>query len=317
MPSSDVHTFTDPDDYAATIRGGTVDLTITARGNFTAKLTCIDLHRVRMQRFYDNLPRVAKATSLLSGRVYISFRTRPGQSLVVRGAHELQPAAVLQHGRADEYYQRSSGPADFGTMSLPVEDMEAAGAAIAGTALTPPHDALMITPPPSAMTKLQRLHAAAAHLAEYIPEIISHPEAARGLKQALIQAMVDCLAGREVRESTLAQGQHAIVMRRFRRAVEENPEYPLYIPEICKAIGVSSRTLQACCHEHLGMGPKHYLLLRRMNLARRALRQSAPEAGSVTEIATRYGFWQLGRFAVEYQSLFAESPSATLARRFA
>jgi transcriptional regulator GlxA family with amidase domain len=112
----------------------------------------------------------------------------------------------------------------------------------------------------------------------------------------------------------LAQGQHAIVMRRFHRVVEENPEQPLYIPEICNAIGVSSRTLQACCHEHLGMGPKHYLVVRRMNLARRALRQAAPDTTSVTDIATRYGFWQLGRFAVEYHSLFGESPSATLIR---
>ena len=100
------------------------------------------------------------------------------------------------------------------------------------------------------------------------------------------------------------------------RLVEDNPEQPLYIPEVSKAIGVSSRTLQVCCQENLGMGPKHYLLLRRMHLARRALRGAQPDTASVTEIATRYGFWQLGRFAVEYQSLFGESPSATLARLF-
>ncbi|MBV8268191.1 MAG: helix-turn-helix domain-containing protein [Planctomycetaceae bacterium] len=190
------------------------------------------------------------------------------------------------------------------------------GATIAGCDLAPPKDPLTVTPAPRAMTKLQRLHAAAGCLAEDAPEIIAHPEAARGLEQALIEALVDCLASSEVRENTLAQGQHAIVMRRFRRVVEENPEHPLYIPEICKAIRVSSRTLQACCHEHLGMGPKHYLLVRRMNLARRALRHAATDT-TVTEIATRYGFWQLGRFAVEYQSLFGEPPSATLAHQSA
>jgi AraC-like DNA-binding protein len=159
-------------------------------------------------------------------------------------------------------------------MSFPVEDIAAVGEAMAGTDLAPPHDAMLVTPSPAAMARLQRLHAAAVSLAEDAPEIIDHPEAARGLEQVLIEAMADCLANREDRANSLAQGQHAIGMRRFRRFVGEK-EQPLFIPEICKAIGVSSRTLQACCHEHLGMGPKHYLLLRRMHLARRALRQAA------------------------------------------
>jgi AraC-like DNA-binding protein len=314
MPSSAVRTFTDPDDYAATIRAGTVDLTVTGRGDFDAKLTRIDLHRLWMQRFSDNLPRICDVTGLINWRAYVTFRTQPGPSLLQAGV-EIHPSAVVRHGQSHDYFQRSSGSASFGTISLPIEDIALVGEVMSGLDLTPPRDAMLITPPPAAMAKLQRLHAAAGRLAENAPEIIANPDAARGLEQALIEAMVGCLAHSEDREDGLAQGQHVIVMRRFRRVVEENPEQPLYIPEICKAIRVASRTLRMCCQEHLGMAPKRYLLLRRMHLARRALRQAAPDARSVTDIATRYGFWQLGRFAVEYHSLFGESPSATLRRQ--
>jgi AraC-like DNA-binding protein len=60
------------------------------------------------------------------------------------------------------------------------------------------------------------------------------------------------------------------------------------------------------------MSPKHYLWLRRMHLARRALRGANAEKTTVTEVATNYGFWELGRFSVAYRSLFGVSPSTTL-----
>jgi len=62
------------------------------------------------------------------------------------------------------------------------------------------------------------------------------------------------------------------------------------------------------------MGPKRYLLLRRMHLARRALLMADPATATVTEIITNFGFWELGRFSVAYRSLFGESPSASLSR---
>ena len=310
MSSSAVHTFADPEDYTTSFRGSQAELTITARGQFAAKLTLVRLHSLQMQRFWDNLPRVLHVAHV-HRRASISFLTGPRQ---LWGSTELHPADLTLHNLDQDHFHQSFGLASSAFMSLPVEDLVSAGATMIGCDLTPPKDALTFRPAPPAMEKLRRLHAAAGDLAEQAPEIIANPDAARGLEQALIDAVVNCLAYGERREPSLAQGQHAIVMRRFHRVVEENVEEPLYVPEVCKAIRVSSRTLQACCQEHLGMGPKRYLVLRRMGLARQALRQATPEVGSVTDIATRYGFWQLGRFAVEYQSLFGEAPSATLRR---
>jgi AraC-like DNA-binding protein len=305
-----VQTFSDPDDYAAAIRQGTVELTITRRGLFSAKLTKIALHSLWMQRLSDNLPRVSH-TYGWGGRALIGFRTQPGPSLVAGGI-EMQPTNIVRYAEGQSYHRHSSGSASYAGMSLPVADVVSAGAAIAGVALAPPRDPVLITPSLAAMAKLQRLHAAAGQLAEDAPEILANPEAARGLEQALVEAMVDCLVKSDVRQDSVGLRHHSLIMRRFRRVVEESPDQPLYIPEICQKIGVSGRTLRVCCQEQLAMGPKRYLLLRRMHLARRALRAAGSNETTVTDVATRYGFWELGRFAVEYRSLFGEAPSVTL-----
>jgi AraC-like DNA-binding protein len=220
----------------------------------------------------------------------------------------------MLHNLDQNHFQRTSGVASSGFMSLPVEELVSSGATMIGCDLTPPKDPLIIRPPSPALAKLRRLHAAAGHLAEQAPEVIANPDAAFGLEQALMEAMVGCFGNNEAPEDSVAQRQHELIMRRFRRVVEENPDQPLYIPELCKAIGVSERTLRVCCQEQLGVGPKRYLLFRRLHLARRALRKGLPGTTTVTEIATRYGFWHFGRFAGEYQSLFGEPPSSTLYR---
>src|SRR6516225_5996508 len=222
MPSSAVRTFSDPDDYAASIRNTKAEVTVTGRGQFTAKIISIGLHRLWMQRFSDNLPRVGHSAAT-TGRVIISFRTHPGPSLLW-GSVEMHPTNIVRHGEGESTFQRSSGSASWGAMSLPLEDTAAIGETFGGCDLTPPHGAMLITPSPTAMAKLQRLHAAAGELAENAPEIIANPDAARGFEQALIEALVHCLDTPQRRENSLAQGQHAVVMRRFRRAVEESTD---------------------------------------------------------------------------------------------
>jgi AraC-like DNA-binding protein len=312
MPSSAVRTFADADQYAAAIRAAAVEMTLTGRGEFAAKLTRVDFHRLWMQRFSDNLPHVVHA-GLIPGRAFFTFRTQPGPRMLWSGV-AVETKHVTRHTEVDSIYQVSFGAASIGAMSLPLEDIATIGATMAECDLTPPRNTLTIAAPRRAMAKLQRLHAAAGQLAEDAPEIIANPSSARGLEQALIEAAVGCLRQGDPRENTFAQRQHSLIMRRFRKLLEENPTEPLYIPEICKAIGASDRTLRVCCHEQFGIGPKRYLLLRHLHLARRALREAPPHTTTVTDIATRFGFWQFGRFAGEYRALFGESPSVTLHR---
>jgi transcriptional regulator GlxA family with amidase domain len=96
--------------------------------------------------------------------------------------------------------------------------------------------------------------------------------------------------------------------------VEAEPRQPFHVADLCRALGVSARSLARYSIEHLGMPAHRYLWLRRMQMAHRALRAANPATTSVTRIAHDHGFGELGRFAVAYRDLFGEPPSATLRR---
>jgi AraC family ethanolamine operon transcriptional activator len=85
---------------------------------------------------------------------------------------------------------------------------------------------------------------------------------------------------------------------------------PLSVAELVSALDVSRRTLQYAFQEALGINPASYLRVERLNRVRRAL----GNAQSVTEAATRFGFWHFGHFATEYRTLFGELPSETFRR---
>ena len=164
------------------------------------------------------------------------------------------------------------------------------------------------------MSRLLRLHEAAGHLAKTAPDILAKPEVARAIEEALVEAMIFCLAEGHSDDVRNVHRHRARVMRRLEEVLTSTPDRPLYMPQLCATVGASYTMLHDCCQDYLGMSPKRYLWLRRMHLVRRALRSADAEKTTVTEIATDYGFWELGRFAVAYRSLFGEAPSAALRR---
>jgi AraC-like DNA-binding protein len=312
VPSVSVRSYFGPEQAETAYRAVNVELIPDPQSRFAMRVHRVELHNLWIQRVSESASRLKHAAQSPT-RAFITFLTRPGTPPVTDGI-EMPLSGIMRHSLGHCYYERSSGPTSWGAISLPVEQIAAAGIALHGRDLTPPRNAKVIVPPSAAMARFQQLHATAGRLAETAPHVITQPEVARGLEQLLISAAVDCMSEPRPREERLAQGHYATIMRRFRRVLETAPDQALYIPEVCAAIGVPERTLRICCQEQLGTSPKRHLFLRRMHLAQRALLWASPSARTVTEVATQFGFFHFGRFAGDYQAIFGELPSATLRR---
>jgi transcriptional regulator GlxA family with amidase domain len=87
---------------------------------------------------------------------------------------------------------------------------------------------------------------------------------------------------------------------------------PLHISALCRVLAVSERSLRKAFHKTYGLPPCRHLRMLRLSRARRALLSADCKLVTVTEIATSFGFVELGRFSVEYRKVFGESPSQTL-----
>jgi transcriptional regulator GlxA family with amidase domain len=87
---------------------------------------------------------------------------------------------------------------------------------------------------------------------------------------------------------------------------------PLQVSALSRALGVSERTLRKLFNEIHGTPPSRHLRMLRLSQVRGALLSARGQLVTVTEIATDFGFAELGRFSVEYRKVFGESPSETL-----
>jgi AraC-like DNA-binding protein len=311
MLDSNVLTFTDIDAYHASLRGAQVDGIVTSRGNFNVKSTKVRFDRLAIQRNEETLARVVK-NSFDRRQYAMVFALRPNQQSVHINGTEVSPADLIVFGAGAEGHNRIAPNNHWGSIAVTHKTLASMGEILIGRELIAPTSTYRIRPPPALLSRMLNLHAAAGHLVETVPDILVKPEVARALEQALLEAMVACIASENAPVAHNIDHRHGAVPRRLEEFLEANLDRTVYVEELCKATGVSYPTLRGCCQDLLGMSPKRYLWLRRMHLARRALRIADPLTTNVTEIATDHGFWELGRFSVAYRSLFGEAPSTSL-----
>lgn len=94
--------------------------------------------------------------------------------------------------------------------------------------------------------------------------------------------------------------------------VDRDPAGDLSLARLAAAAGVGSRTLQRHFRDYLGISPHEYVQWVRLGRAREDL--AAGAGGTVAEIAFRWGFTHVSRFAGAYQERYGVAPSTTLRR---
>lgn len=145
-------------------------------------------------------------------------------------------------------------------------------------------------------------------------ENLRHGWAAKRFEEAMFTALLLAQPSNIARD--LAGCASPAVPRAVKFAEEyilANATQQITIADLVSVSRVSARTLFENFKRFRGVTPMHYLRRHRLTQARAELLR-AREGTSVTEIAVRWNFDQLGRFASYYRSVYGETPSQTLRR---
>ena len=311
MSEHGTQTFVDPDDYAAAFGDARVNLTIMGAGDFTARLTRLKLQHLEVYWCRESLSRIAYI-SLPPERVVMSFPL--GGASPLFGGSALRNGNIALHRRAERLHQRSNGVCQWGMMLFSAKQLADCGEALTGQPITSPRVTRVLRPTRSETLRFRSLFRHACHLADIGRNLIGRPEVARALEQEMLHAVIHCLAADNADDIAKTRHRHAAVMERFEEVLTKNIDWKLNMQALCAEVGVAERTLRMCCAEVLGVSPTRYVLLRRLNRARAALRRADPSTATVAEVARNNQFMEFGRFAVTYRSIFGESPSTTLQR---
>jgi transcriptional regulator GlxA family with amidase domain len=111
---------------------------------------------------------------------------------------------------------------------------------------------------------------------------------------------------------TGATKSHRETVQRVEAYLRAHFDSPMRVSTLSRMAGLSERGLRDAFYTVHGMSPKQWMLAERLKQVHRVLSGEKATPISVTGAATRYGFFELGRFAATYREAFGEVPSETL-----
>lgn len=144
------------------------------------------------------------------------------------------------------------------------------------------------------------------------PQLLRHPQVQRSMSSAIIGHLTEVLtsATQAPMPTRSFKGRCHVVKEATDYALSNTAE-PITVGDLCEKLNISRRMLNYCFQDVLETNPVQYLRSLRLNGVRRELRQPLAPQTQIRDIAYKWGFWHLPRFAAEYRALFGELPSET------
>jgi AraC family ethanolamine operon transcriptional activator len=174
--------------------------------------------------------------------------------------------------------------------------------------------ATVLDMPDGRLEALRQMLCAMLKAVRSTPNLLDSLPVCQAFEKSLVFGLSDLLDAEPscATATPLGPNRNWRLVQAARAQIEEaDSDCPLSVVELVAALGVSRRCLQYAFQDALGVSPASYLRAERLNHVRRAL----SEADSVTEAATRFGFWHFGHFGNDYRALFGELPSETFRLR--
>src|SRR6266481_3111833 len=164
MPSSRVLTFSDPFAYQSAFRSVDVELFPTVKGAFRAELTQVSLSKLWVHGAHEDLPRVYIGM-VKPHRAAIGFLTRPNQPAMLHCGMAVSPGDIVIND-TDLMYRRTEANCDWGSMSLPRDDLDATCQAVTGREYSGLPSKHLVRPAPELMSRLPTIHEMVGQLAK-------------------------------------------------------------------------------------------------------------------------------------------------------
>ena len=142
------------------------------------------------------------------------------------------------------------------------------------------------------------------------PNLFADANEIEVMEKKIVKAIKYALVGQTGEECHLTEGEKtALEVRSF---LLNSLEETMTIQGITAQFKVSDKTLETSFKSLFGITPKRFKYLLRLNHAHEDLQLADAQTTNVSDIASKWGFSNFGRFAKDYQALFGPLPSKTL-----